>query len=115
MVGADLAFFLIGMLLKEALFDDDEQNDKNPWFVRYTRYMEDMMEGANVVDTLRGLKNPFPMTTRLYNIVTFGSQFVGSVVSGDRTENGDLRGMNSLLNNLPGFNSYRQLQRFSGE
>jgi hypothetical protein len=114
-VAADALFLLLGLMLKDALFDDDEQNDKNPWFIRYTRYMEDMLEGANPVDTLRGLKNPFPLTTRLYNTVTFGSEFVGSVISGDRTENGDYRGLNSLLNNLPGFNSYRTLQRFSGE
>jgi hypothetical protein len=114
-VGFDLLFLLLGLVLKEGLFDDDEQNDKNPWFVRYTRYMEDMTEGMNVIDTARSMKNPFPMTSRFFNITTYGSQFLLSVATGDRTLNGDYRGQNPLLNNLPLTNSYRQLKRFSND
>ena len=108
----DLALFLIGMLLKEGLFDDDKQNDKNPWFVQYKRLLENSSEGANPVDALKSVKNPIPSITRLYNIVTYGSQFLVSVVTGDRTENGDLRGLNSLENNIPFSNALRQVERF---
>ena len=111
-VAMDLALFLIGMLLKEGLFDDDKQNDKNPWFVQYKRLLENSSEGANPVDALKSVKNPIPSITRLYNIVTYGSQFLVSVVTGDRTENGDLRGLNSLENNIPFSNALRQVERF---
>ncbi len=110
-VGMDLAFVILGVLGRLA-FDDDDRNDKNPWYVQYIRLTENMSEGANPMDTFKAFKNSIPAIGRLTNIITYGSEFLFSVATGDRTQNGDLRGMNSLLNNLPLTNALRQVQRF---
>ena len=110
-VGMDLAFVILGILGRLA-FDDDDRNNKNPWYVQYVRLTENMSEGANPMDTFKAFKNSVPAIGRLTNIITYGSEFLFSVATGDRTQNGDLRGMNSLLNNLPLTNALRQVQRF---
>ena len=110
-VGMDLAFVLLGILGRLG-FDEDDRNNKNPWYVQYIRLTENMSEGANPMDTFKAFKNSIPAIGRLTNIITYGSEFLFSVATGDRTQNGDLRGMNSLLNNLPLTNALRQVQRF---
>jgi hypothetical protein len=112
-VGFDVVILLLGIMLKEGLFDDDDQNNKNPYYVRFGRYLEDMTEGMNFLATARSLKNPIPMTTRFYNLSTYGSDFILSVLTGDRTLNGDFRGYNSLLNNVPFANGYRKLKQMT--
>jgi hypothetical protein len=75
-----------------------QRDDDDPLKRRLRRILDDMSEGANIVDILRSGKSPFPAMNKMSNFLQYGTEATISWATGDFTQEGKIRGMRQFSN-----------------
>ncbi len=91
---------------------DDEDFENDPYALRLNYLTKDMLQGFNLVEVARTIKNPFASITRLNNLFDASTIFMVSGLTGDRARDGSIKGSKQLRKNIPFLSVKYELDRY---
>jgi hypothetical protein len=98
--------FLMASIFAIAGYDKDDDFLTR----RIVRILGDSSEGANLVDILKSWDHPFPVLSKMRNILQYGTQAMVSDITDDRTREGDVKGLRNLARQFGPTASILQVQ-----
>lgn len=102
-------FTMLFMLALNSYFEDDEEN---PWAIRFGYLASDGLQGFNAREVLRTVKNPLAVILHLNNLSDALGQMLVSGVTGDFTKEGKLKGSKQLMKDVPFLSIQAELERY---
>jgi len=106
-----LSLYMLMMFSYGFLFDDDDEKD--PWAIRYRRLAEDITQGYYPPDIIKSLQTPTTVVPKLYKYSAALSDFMWEgVIQGDRNQSGTLVGQKEVFKNTPFLSTLYELNRY---
>jgi len=109
-IGRMIMYGLMTLIVQGMYDDEDFEND--PYALRLNYLTKDMLQGFNLVEVARTIKNPFASITRLNNLFDASTIFMVSGLTGDRARDGSIKGSKQLRKNIPFLSVKYELDRY---